>query len=98
VSPRPPREQDPTLEPQRALARHLELTWRRRTHRGFFLRLFGSRLVPGGRCLMDEPGATLLSFDEGRVHPVRFEEVESVRLVRDFLLAPERYLRGIWDG
>ncbi|HSM61785.1 MAG TPA: AAA family ATPase, partial [Longimicrobiales bacterium] len=29
---------DPTLEPQRRLARHLRLAWRGRTHRGFFLR------------------------------------------------------------
>lgn len=29
---------DPTLEPQRRLARHLKLTWRGRTRRGFFLR------------------------------------------------------------
>ncbi len=29
---------DPTLEPQRRLARHLRLSWSKRTHRGFFLR------------------------------------------------------------
>ncbi len=198
---------DPTLEPQRRLARHLKLTWRgRRTHRGFFLRaedffgfqkevgrmmaehraeldrvdrdmaghseygrmlakgphnasiaglsrsygenpdarshgeaflrLFGSRLVPQGVYLMDEPeaalspqsqlaflamvkdaidagsqfvvathapilmatpGATILGFDETPVRAVAFEELESVRLVRDFLVAPERYLRRIWE-
>jgi predicted ATPase len=31
-------ERDPTLEPQRALARKLKLSWTKRTHRGFFLR------------------------------------------------------------
>ena len=31
-------EEDPTLEPQRRLARQMRLTWGARTHRGFFLR------------------------------------------------------------
>lgn len=31
-------DSDPTLAPQRALAQRLRLTWRGRTHRGFFLR------------------------------------------------------------
>lgn len=31
-------DRDPTLEAQRRLARHLRLSWRRRSHRGFFLR------------------------------------------------------------
>jgi predicted ATPase len=196
---------DPTLEGQRKLARRLRLTWRRRSHRGFFLRaedffgfqkqlardrvehaaeiqrvdheladaseyardlakgphrasmadmerrygadpdaashgeaflrLFGSRLAPGGLYLMDEPeaalspqsqlaflsmvkssvdtgsqfliathapilmsvpGATILSFDEVPVSAVPFDDLDSVRLVREFLNAPERYLRQIW--
>lgn len=198
---------DPTLEPQRRLARYLKLTWRGgRSHRGFFLRaedffgfqknvgrmlaehraevervdremahhselgrskarsthlasiaglernygadpdagshgeaflrLFGSRLVPDGVYLLDEPeaalspqsqlaflaivkdavdagsqfviathapilmatpGATILGFDDPPIRPVPFEELESVRLVREFLMAPERYLRRIWQ-
>ena len=47
--------------------------------------------------LMATPGATIFSFDEAPVRRVRFEEVESVTLVRDFLQAPERYLRMIWQ-
>jgi len=196
---------DPTLGGQRKLARRLHLTWRHRSHRGFFLRaedffgfqkqlardrvehaaeiermdqelagsseyarnlakgphrasmvdmerryganpdaashgeaflrLFGSRLAPGGLFLMDEPeaalspqsqlaflamvkssvdtgsqfliathapilmavpGAVILSFDEVPVSAVPFDDLESVRLVREFLNAPERYLRQIW--
>jgi len=198
---------DPTLEPQRRLARRLALTWRGRTHRGFFLRaedffgfqkriaeqrteheselrridqelagasdyartlakgphrasigamidrygedpdarshgeaflnLFAQRLVPNGLYLLDEPeaalspqsqlaflkmvrnavdsgsqlliathspilmavpGARILSFDELPVRPVSYEELDSVALVRDFLNAPERYLRMIWEN
>lgn len=198
---------DPTLSAQRRLADRLQLTWRGRTHRGFFLRaedffgfqrqlavrrsehqaeltridaeladssehartlakgphraslgdmtrrygenpdaashgeaflnLFAERLVPGGLYLLDEPeaalspqsqlgflamvhdalragsqlliathspilmaipGATILSFDDPPVRRVSYEELESVTLVRDFLSAPERYLRRIWGG
>lgn len=200
-------EDDPTLEPQRRLARRLKLTWKGRSHRGFFLRaedffgfqkalvrarveheaeirrmdvaladaseyarnlakgphrasiadmdrrygadpdaashgqaflrLFASRLVPRGLYLLDEPeaalspqsqlgllammkdavdqgsqfivathapilmatpGATLLSFDDGAIRPTTFEELPSVRLVRDFLTSPHRYLRHIWGS
>lgn len=196
---------DPTLSAQRRLARQLKLTWRGRSHRGFFLRaedffgfqkqlavqrveheaelarievefaassdyarglakgphhasidalssrygenpdaashgeaflnLFAQRLAPAGLYLLDEPeaalspqsqlgflamirdavetgsqfiiathspiltaipGATIYSFDDPPVRQVAFEELESVALVRDFLQAPERYLRQIW--
>lgn len=199
-------ESDPTLGAQRRLAARLRLTWRGRTHRGFFLRaedffgfqkqlsrmrveheseltridaelsesseyarslargphraslgamrtrygenpdaashgeaflnLFAQRLVPGGLYLLDEPeaalspqsqlgflamikdalangsqfviathspilmaipDATIFSFDELPVHEVAFGDLESVLLVRDFLQAPERYLRMIWS-
>ena len=47
---------------------------------------------------MATPGATILSFDAPPIRAVRFEDLESVALVRDFLMAPERYLRGIWGA
>jgi len=47
--------------------------------------------------LMATPGAAILSFDEPPIRRVHFDELDSVRLVRDFLAAPERYLRMIWD-
>jgi predicted ATPase len=48
--------------------------------------------------LMAVPGARILSFDDPPVRRVAFDELESVALVRDFLVTPERYLRMIWDG
>ena len=42
--------------------------------------------------LMAYPGAGLLSFDLEPVERVRYDELESVRLVRDFLVNPERYV------
>lgn len=42
--------------------------------------------------LMAFPGATIVSFDAVPPAPVRFEDVEHVRLTRDFLNEPGRYL------
>lgn len=191
---------DETLAPARRLAKHLTLSWQRRTHRGFFLRaedffnyakrtarlvgelneladevsrdrrgdwerargmilaergdlvrrygenpdarshgesflhLFNSRFVPGGLYLIDEPEAALspqrqlallsmfkemvaqdaqfvvathspmllafpeasiLSFDGGTIGEVAFDEVENVRLTRDFLANPDAFLRHL---
>jgi predicted ATPase len=196
---------DPTLKAQRRLMAALRLVWRRRTHRGFFLRaedffgfqkavmarrveheaelrrldaelqdasplarnlalgvhrgsiaeltsrygddpdarshgeafldLFRARLVPQGLYLLDEPeaalspqsqlaflamvregvlqqgqfiiathspilmaipGARIFLFDGARIRTAHFEELESMILVRDFLQAPERFLRHLW--
>jgi predicted ATPase len=59
----------------------------------------GSQLVIATHSplLMATPGATILSFDDAPVRRVTFEELASVTLVRDFLQAPERYLRRIWE-
>lgn len=197
-------ESDPTLDAARRLAGHLKLSWKRRTHRGFFLRaedffnfckslsllraelkddlenvdrslarsseyarqlargvyrgnmraleraygenldanshgesflkLFQARMVPDGLYLLDEPeaplsparqlallsllmakvqegcqfivathspilmalpGAVILSFDEVPVRSVGYDELEHVRITRDFLRNPERYLRHL---
>ena len=45
--------------------------------------------------LMAYPGATIVSFDETPASAVSYESLESVRLMREFLLAPERYLARI---
>ncbi len=198
-------DQDPTLAPQRRLARAMRLSWKKRTHRGFFLRaedffgftrrmarlrrefqeelvevderfrdhsklarmlarapaagsiaaierkygadldanshgesflkLFRERFVPGGLYLLDEPeaalspqsqlgfmtmmrdmvdqdsqfliathspilmaipGARIYDFDGRPAREVDYEEIEAVNLTRDFLNAPERFLRHLW--
>lgn len=43
------------------------------------------------------PGARILSFDTAPIGEVAFEELEHVRLTRDFLNDPERYLRALRD-
>jgi predicted ATPase len=102
------------------------------SHGESFLLLFQSRFVPDGLYLLDEPeaalsptrqltfmaalkqmvaeesqfiiathspillafpGATILSFDGGRVQPVQYAELEHVRLTRDFLDSPQSFTK-----
>jgi predicted ATPase len=45
--------------------------------------------------LLAFPGATIYSFDSTPVRPVRYDELEHVVLTREFLNAPERYIRAL---
>lgn len=45
--------------------------------------------------LLSYPGATLWDFDGETIEPKAFEELEHVRLTRDFLACPERYWRHL---
>lgn len=45
--------------------------------------------------LLAVPGATILSFDRTPVAPVAWDELEHVRLTRDFLADPEAFLRHL---
>jgi predicted ATPase len=197
-------QRDPTLEPMRQFSQYLRLVWKKRTHKGFFLRaedffgyarrmerikgelrqdlenvdieykgrsaytigyakmayqnelgaieqrygsgldsrshgenfllLFQERFIPGGLYLLDEPeaplsplrqlsflallsrmvgeqaqfliathspilmafpGAQILNFENGMIQPAKYEDLEHVRLTRDFLNNPAAYLRRL---
>jgi predicted ATPase len=45
--------------------------------------------------LLAYPGATIYSFDRAPVEAVAYDELEHVVLVREFLRAPERYVRQL---
>ena len=45
--------------------------------------------------LMAVPDATILSLDEAPPREVQYDDVEHVRLTREFLQAPERFLRHL---
>ena len=45
--------------------------------------------------LLAFPGATIWSFDGDGIAPVAFEDLEHVRLTRDFLANPEAFLRHL---
>jgi predicted ATPase len=45
--------------------------------------------------LLAFPGAAILAFDSGTITPTAYDDLPGVRLTRDFLAAPERYLRRL---
>jgi predicted ATPase len=45
--------------------------------------------------LMAFPDATIPNFDGEAIHPAHYNELEPVRLMRDFLLYPELFLRNL---
>ena len=45
--------------------------------------------------LLAVPGARIYSFDASPISVVSWDETDHVRLTRDFLAAPERYLRNL---
>lgn len=104
------------------------------SHGEGFLKLFQSRLVPGGLYILDEPeaalspmrqlafvsmvkemvdkrcqfiiathspiimaypGAAILSFDSIPIKKVKYDELEHVNIMRDFLNNPEQFLRHL---
>ena len=48
--------------------------------------------------LLAFPGAIIYSFDRTPAEVVPYAELEHVVLTREFLNAPERYLRALRDG
>lgn len=46
--------------------------------------------------LMAVPGATIYSFDSSPLREVNYDALDGVNLFRDFLRAPDRYMRRIW--
>ncbi|HZU86885.1 MAG TPA: AAA family ATPase [Anaerolineaceae bacterium] len=47
--------------------------------------------------IMAFPGATILNFDGARIRPVAYEDLEHVRLTRDFLNNPQAYLGPLFE-
>jgi predicted ATPase len=45
--------------------------------------------------LMACPRAAILDFDGGEIRPRRYDELEHVRLMRDFLQDPEAFLHNL---
>ena len=46
--------------------------------------------------LMAVPGATIYGFDSSPLREVPYDALDGVNLFRDFLTAPERYMRRLW--
>jgi predicted ATPase len=70
------------------------------------LMMMGEMVAKGGQfivathspILLAFPGARIYSFDDGAIRAVEYESLDHVTLTRDFLNAPERYLRHLGAG
>jgi predicted ATPase len=68
--------------------------------------LLKDMLAQGAQCiiathspiLLAYPAAAIWSFDGGAIHPIAYEDVESVRLTRDFLNHPAPFLRQLMEN
>jgi predicted ATPase len=68
--------------------------------------LLKDMLAQGAQCiiathspiLLAYPAAAIWSFDGGAIHLIAYEDVESVRLTRDFLNHPEPFLRQLMEN
>ena len=48
--------------------------------------------------LMAVPGATIYSFDGSPLRKVPYGALDGVNLFKDFMAAPERYMRRLWSA
>jgi predicted ATPase len=47
--------------------------------------------------LLTFPGATIFSLDAGKIGTVAYQETDHFKITRNFLNAPERYYRHLFD-
>jgi predicted ATPase len=47
--------------------------------------------------LLAYPGAQILSFDGGTIHPISYQDSQPFQLVSRFLAAPERYMNALFS-
>ena len=50
-----------------------------------------------GLYLLDEPGAEILSFDEGPIHPCTYEETDSCQVTSMFINNRDHILHRLLD-
>jgi predicted ATPase len=48
--------------------------------------------------ILSYPGAVLFNFDGDGIEPIDYQDTEHYRVTRDFLNAPERYFRHLFDA
>ncbi|CAB4817139.1 unannotated protein [freshwater metagenome] len=48
--------------------------------------------------ILSYPGAILFSFDNEAIEPIAYQDSEHYRVTRDFLNAPERYFKHLFQG
>ena len=83
-------EPEAALSPQRQLTLLMELHRCARGRAQFIM-------VTHSPILLGMPGAEILSFDEGEIHPIAWEDTESYTVTSLFINSRERLLRRILD-
>ncbi len=83
-------------EPEAALSPQRQLAFLRIVHLLASRRIAQFVVATHSPILLSLPGATVLSFDGGKIQPVDYRDTDHFRLTRDFLNAPERFFRHLF--
>lgn len=84
-------------EPEAALSPQRQLAFMRIMHSLASQRVAQFIVATHSPMLICLPGARVLSFEDGQIAPVSYEDTEHFRLSRGFLNDPERYFRYLFD-
>jgi predicted ATPase len=84
-------------EPEAALSPNRQLTFLSELHRMAHGRAAQFVIATHSPILLSLPGARVLSFSDRGIHEVDYRQTEHFTLTRDFLNAPERYFRHLFD-
>lgn len=82
-------------EPEAALSPQRQLAFLRILHDLAQRRIAQFVIATHSPILLCLPGATVLSFDDDHIVPIDYRDTEHFTLTRDFLNAPDRYLRHL---
>ncbi|MEP6619704.1 MAG: AAA family ATPase [bacterium] len=84
-------------EPEAALSPQRQLAFMRILHQLTAPRNAQFIVATHSPMLLAFPGATVLSLDNGALRQVDYRDTEHYRVAREFLEAPERYFRYLFD-
>lgn len=84
-------------EPEAALSPQRQLAFLRILHRLTTPRIAQFVIATHSPILLAFPGATVLSLDDGVIREVPYQDTTHYQLTRDFLLAPDRFFRYLFN-
>ena len=85
-------------EPEAALSPQRQLAFLRILHSLASQRIAQFIIATHSPILLALPGSAVLGFDSGRIEPIDYRETDHYRVTRDFLEAPERFFRHLFDA
>jgi predicted ATPase len=85
-------------EPEAALSPNRQLTFLSELHRMAHSRAAQFVIATHSPILLSLPGARVLSFSDRGIEEVDYRQTEHYTLTRDFLNAPERYFRHLFEA